>query len=386
MIGNWLGHLGTIIALLVIVWSCLKTLQVNASAGNVQIWLQLTTYYARFWVLWLLVWANVQLVFNNQAMYWLLIALSLLYLYMTWIEPNRLRVSRHQIALTVPAAISAPASTSLLKHSAHKASAPKANAQLAVLSDIHVGIFSNKKQLERLVKCLNQLPVDAVIILGDWVYHTGADLVGQMMILKALNKPCYTVFSQSDNDQSKAYSHRSDCNPQNEQLSYVLSSLGIERLPETGVTIAGVKVMGVSDGVTADLPHLIRQYTGAGCPLLIATHDIKQLEANPKTLQAAHANTLVVAGQTHGGQVNIPMLTPLMVKALSGNKLVAGLRKPNNRALAAQALAAKDSVQETLHQRYQVWINTGIGMTGLPFRLHCPPTIDVLDITINADL
>ena len=80
------------------------------------------------------------------------------------------------------------------------------------------------------------------------------------------------------------------------------------------------------------------------------------------------------------------MLTPLMVKALSGNKLVAGLRKPNNRALAAQALAAKDSVQETLHQRYQVWINTGIGMTGLPFRLHCPPTIDVLDITINADL
>lgn len=60
-------------------------------------------------------------------------------------------------------------------------------------------------------------------------------------------------------------------NLQNEQLSYVLSSLGIERLPETGVTIAGVKVMGVSDGVTADLPHLMLTMHGCrlSCRLLL---------------------------------------------------------------------------------------------------------------------
>lgn len=95
---------------------------------------------------------------------------------------------------------------------------------------------------------------------------------------------------------------------------------------------------------------------------IIATHDIKQLEANPKTLQAAHANTLVVAGQTHGGQVNIPMLTPLMVKALSGNKLVAGLRKPNNRALAAKDRKSKKPSISVIK-----WINTGMWMTGHRF-------------------
>lgn len=34
---------------------------------------------------------------------------------------------------------------------------------------------------------------------------------------------------------------------------------------------------------------------------------------------------------------------------------------------------------------YQSWTTTGIGMTGLPFRLFCPPTIDVLTIQVTAD-
>lgn len=377
MIGSWLGHLGALIAVLVILWSCLKTVQLKARTDKLQILLQLVSFYARYWFVWLLVWANVQLLHDNQAIYWLLIALSLLYIYMSWVEPNRLRVSRFSINLTVPATHVSPAAA---------ASQPLQNIKrralkIAVLSDIHIGIFSNPRQLARLVKCLNRLDVDAVLILGDWLYQA-TTLDAQLSPFKTLNKPCYTVLSDADTQQVVDDAQNSEP-ASNMQLMNILPTFGIQLLPEQGLRIAGINIIGIHNGSTMDLPRVIEQQRSAGQPLVIATHDIKQLEANPRTLSDANNDTLVIAGQTHGGQVNIPILTPLMVRALTGNKLAAGLRQPDipkqsNHPHQPLNAANKPS------KRYQVWVNTGIGMTGLPFRFNCPPTIDVLTIRVQT--
>ena len=399
MIGSWLGHLGALIAVLVILWSCLKTVQLKARTDNLQILLQLVSFYARYWFVWLLLWANVQLLYDNQIIYWLLIALSLLYIYMSWVEPNRLRVSRFSINLTVPAtyqaatyqpatdislaaAASQPIKRQPIKRQPIKRQPIKRQAaKIAVLSDIHVGIFSNPHQLARLVKCLNRLEVDAVLILGDWLYQA-TTLDAQLSPFKTLNKPCYTVLSDADTQQVIDDAQNSEP-ASNMQLKHILPTLGIQLLPEQGLHIAGIKIIGIHNGSTMDLPRVIEQQRSAGQPLVIATHDIKQLEANPRTLSDANNDTLVIAGQTHGGQVNIPILTPLMVRALTGNKLAAGLRRPD---------AAKQSdnhpkvfnEDDKPSKRYQVWVNTGIGMTGLPFRFNCPPTIDVLTIQVQT--
>lgn len=379
MIGSWLGHLGALIAVLVILWSCLKTVQLKARTDNLQILLQLVSFYARYWFVWLLVWANVQLLYDNQIIYWLLIALSLLYIYMSWVEPNRLRVSRFSINLTASAtyrpatdiSLAAPLSQSIKRQA----------AKIAVLSDIHIGIFSNPHQLARLVKCLNRLDVDAVLILGDWLYQA-TTLDAQLSPFKTLNKPCYTVLSDADTQQVIDDAQNSEP-ASNMQLKHILPTFGIQLLPEQGLYIAGIKIIGIHNGSTMDLPRVIEQQRSAGQPLVIATHDIKQLEANPRTLSDANNDTLVIAGQTHGGQVNIPILTPLMVRALTGNKLAAGLRQPDipkqsNHPHQPLNAANKPS------KRYQVWVNTGIGVTGLPFRFNCPPTIDVLTIQVQT--
>ena len=378
-IGSWLGHLGALIAVLVILWSCLKTVQLKARTDNLQILLQLVSFYARYWFVWLLVWANVQLLYDNQIIYWLLIALSLLYIYMSWVEPNRLRVSHFSINLTVSAtyqpatdiSLAAPLSQSIKRQA----------AKIAVLSDIHIGIFSNPHQLARLVKCLNRLDVDAVLILGDWLYQA-TTLDAQLSPFKTLNKPCYTVLSDADTQQVIDDAQNSEP-ASNMQLKHILPTFGIQLLPEQGLYIAGIKIIGIHNGSTMDLPRVIEQQRGAGQPLVIATHDIKQLEANPRTLSDANNDTLVIAGQTHGGQVNIPIVTPLMVRALTGNKLAAGLRQPDipkqsNHPHQPLNAANKPS------KRYQVWVNTGIGVTGLPFRFNCPPTIDVLTIQVQT--
>ena len=379
MIGSWLGHLGALIAVLVILWSCLKTVQLKTRTDNLQILLQLVSFYARYWFVWLLLWANVQLLYDNQIIYWLLIALSLLYIYMSWVEPNRLRVSRFSINLTASATYQ-PATDISLAASSSKYITPQA-AKIAVLSDIHVGIFSNPHQLARLVKCLNRLDVDAVLILGDWLYQA-TTLDAHLSPFKTLNKPCYTVLSDADTQQVVDDAQNSE-SASNMQLMNILPTFGIQLLPEQGLRIAGIKIIGIHNGSTMDLPRVIEQQRSAGQPLVIATHDIKQLEANPRTLSDANNDTLVIAGQTHGGQVNIPILTPLMVRALTGNKLAAGLRQPDipkqsNHPHQPLNAANKPS------KRYQVWVNTGIGMTGLPFRFNCPPTIDVLTIRVQT--
>mgnify|MGYP003542274412 CR=1 FL=1 len=379
MIGSWLGHLGALIAVLVILWSCLKTVQLKTRTDNLQILLQLVSFYARYWFVWLLLWANVQLLYDNQIIYWLLIALSLLYIYMSWVEPNRLRVSRFSINLTASATYQ-PATDISLAASSSKYITPQA-AKIAVLSDIHIGIFSNPRQLARLVKCLNRLDVDAVLILGDWLYQA-TTLDAHLSPFKTLNKPCYTVLSDADTQQVVDDAQNSE-SASNMQLMNILPTFGIQLLPEQGLRIAGIKIIGIHNGSTMDLPRVIEQQRSAGQPLVIATHDIKQLEANPRTLSDANNDTLVIAGQTHGGQVNIPILTPLMVRALTGNKLAAGLRRPDT-AKQSNHPHQPLNEDEKPSKRYQVWVNTGIGVTGLPFRFNCPPTIDVLTIRVQT--
>lgn len=390
IIGSWLGHLGALIAVLVILWSCLKTVQLKARTDNLQILLQLVSFYARYWFVWLLLWANVQLLYDNQAIYWLLIALSLLYIYMSWVEPNRLRVSHFSINLTVPTtyqaatyqpatdiSLAAPSSQPIKRQpiKLHQA------AKIAVLSDIHIGIFSNPHQLARLVKCLNRLEVDAVLILGDWLYQA-TTLDAQLSPFKTLNKPCYTVLSDADTQQVVDDAQNSE-SASSTSLINILPAFGIQLLPEQGLRIAGIKIIGIHNGSTMDLPRVIEQQRSAGQPLVIATHDIKQLEANPRTLSDANNDTLVIAGQTHGGQVNIPILTPLMVRALTGNKLAAGLRRPDTAKQSDYHPKAFNAANKP-SKRYQVWVNTGVGMTGLPFRFNCPPTIDVLTIQVQT--
>ncbi len=298
---------------------------------------------------------------------------------MSWVEPNRLRVSHFSINLTVSAtyqpatdiSLAAPLSQSIKRQA----------AKIAVLSDIHIGIFSNPHQLARLVKCLNRLDVDAVLILGDWLYQA-TTLDAHLSPFKTLNKPCYTVLSDADTQQVVDDAQNSEP-ASNMQLMNILPTFGIQLLPEQGLRIAGIKIIGIHNGSTMDLPRVIEQQRGAGQPLVIATHDIKQLEANPRTLSDANNDTLVIAGQTHGGQVNIPVLTPLMVRALTGNKLAAGLRRPDTAKQSDYHPKALNEADKP-SKRYQVWVNTGIGMTGLPFRFNCPPTIDVLTIQVQT--
>lgn len=335
---EWLDTLGYVIATGVVVWSCLKAFQADIKTGFLRTWLQLICYYARYYMLWLAIWTGVQLYQDAKPFEWLILGLAVLYFYMTSVEPNLLRIQYKTVELSSPTTpIDRP-------------------VRLAVISDVHIGLFWGRSyQLRRLVQRLNALDVDAVIVAGDWLYHAGADIIGQMLVFKALNKPCYTVFSEQDRLYDTTH-HNNDYN----KLADALAVLEIEIINDKNLSIGDINVIGAGAKTAIPFAQLLKSEK----PTIIVTHDIKQIEANPSDLAALTAKKLIIAGQTHGGQVNIPWLTNKMVQAIIGTFSKSGLH----------------TRQPTRRLSYQVWTSTGLGTTGLPFRFNCPPSIDVLTI------
>jgi predicted MPP superfamily phosphohydrolase len=68
---------------------------------------------------------------------------------------------------------------------------------------------------------------------------------------------------------------------------------------------------------------------------------------------------LMLSGHTHGGQVRLPLIGPVVLPPV-GRKYVHGLFRFEN---------------------MQLYVNRGIGAVGLPFRLNCPPEITILTLS-----
>ncbi len=76
-------------------------------------------------------------------------------------------------------------------------------------------------------------------------------------------------------------------------------------------------------------------------------------------LAAERDVNLVLAGDTHGGQICLPILGPLRNKAKTGKRFIKGLNR----------------VSQTT-----IYTSRGIGATGLPVRFLCPPEVSVFTL------
>jgi hypothetical protein len=75
-------------------------------------------------------------------------------------------------------------------------------------------------------------------------------------------------------------------------------------------------------------------------------------------LPSGQGVSLMLCGHTHGGQVRLPLIGPLILPEM-GRKYVAGWFR---------------------FGQLQMHVNRGIGTVGLPFRLDCPPEISMLTL------
>jgi predicted MPP superfamily phosphohydrolase len=139
-----------------------------------------------------------------------------------------------------------------------------------------------------------------------------------------------------------------------------LAGLLAARLRQQGVTVLANEMARVNrHGESVTIAGLSQQEPGledavqklrrAEPPRIALVHDADVAEFLPEGTAE-----LVLAGHTHGGQITLPLLQPFIVKYFNGSKYIHGAYRINGN---------------------RVYVNRGLGCTGLPVRFRAPPEL-----------
>ena len=253
--------------------------------------------------------------------------------YARFVEPRILVTREHEIALS-------------------RCMASEGAARIAVFSDAHIGVFGNAMPLARIARAVNAADADVVMIAGDFTYWLAPEKFSEAFAaLEDIEAPVYAVMGNHDVGLPGPDVGAS--------LSETLAGVGVNVLDDRVAAIAGgaLEIVGLSDLWAEDQKLALLENRGA-VPRLVLTHN----PATIRTLLPRQSVDLMVAGHTHGGQINLPVITCAFFPAIC--RLTLG------------------GYKET--ERGPVFVTTGTGMVGLPMRFNAAPRIDVLNIEWRA--
>lgn len=258
-----------------------------------------------------------------------------------WLEPAS-TVVRH-VSLAVPA-----------WHAEHR------ELKFALLTDLHVGApHMSLERLRTVVGRVNEEAPDLVIITGDFVIggkdHKGGVAGGTFVEpepiaveLKNLRAPLgvYAVLGNHD------------CWYDCERVARALRGAGVNVLENEAVRIEhggrAFWLAGVADlwTRTPDIEGTLRQ-VNSDDPVILFTH-------NPDIFPDVPARvSLTLAGHTHGGQVNLPLVGRPVVPSKFGQRYAMGHVVEGGRHL---------------------FVSGGVGTSIIPARFRVPPEIVILKL------
>ncbi|MBD9477468.1 metallophosphoesterase [Pseudoxanthomonas sp. PXM02] len=279
------------------------------------------------WLAWpMIVWLVWRL--RERRGRWLIVLLlagCLLFAWARFVEPQRIRVQETVLSGT------------------------GAEARLALISDIHLGVYKDRAYLQRLVDRINSLPVDALVIAGDFTYEPGRRSLRELFSpLAELRRPVYAVLGNHD---QQAPGPDID-----KELRAALAALDVDVIEGGTVTVRGFRLAGLGDRWAGKDDPAFLATESSPTPTLVLTHNPDSaIDLGPDTA------TLVLAGHTHGGQIRIPWLYRHVIPSRYG-------------------FDRGEQFLQTPQGRVRVYTTVGTGEIGLPMRLFNPPTIDVLDL------
>ena len=292
--------------------------------------------------------ATYQLLLNQLA--WLVVPYIALALYCAW----RAFAAKHWARLLLAISITLGAVTAGYARFVEPAQLQVreativvgANARIALISDLHIGLYQGRDRTEQIVDKLNTLDVDAVLVAGDWTYEPTRPLAE---LLAPFARCRHRVLSVPGNHDEELPGP-----PLAAELRAALIANRIEPIEGLSVQVKNLHIVGMGDR-SARKDALVPSTVTERGPVTIA------LAHNPDSvdrLVGTHVK-LLLAGHTHGGQINIPYVT----EAVLGKH-------------------TRGDFKRGLYQRgdQQVYVTAGLGMTGAPLRFNQVPTIDVLNL------
>jgi uncharacterized protein len=227
---------------------------------------------------------------------------------------------------------------------------------VALLSDFHYDPYFSVHPLRAAIGMVNETRPDLIVLTGDFV---SIPLLGKSAEGAAAAEPCAQLLQQMRAPHglwAVLGNHDDETDPS--RVTGALRDNGIHVLRNQSAPIekdgARFWLAGIDDllGRTSDISATLRGIPSDEATVLLAH------EPDYADHVASHPVDLQLSGHSHGGQVRIPLLRPLVLPPL-GRKYIWG--------------------------RYQIrelmlYTNPGLGTVDIPIRLNCPPEVTLLTL------
>jgi predicted MPP superfamily phosphohydrolase len=212
------------------------------------------------------------------------------------------------------------------------------------LSDLHVGAATSRGVIRRAIELANAFRPDLVVLTGDYVCRSRGEVSDMREQLGGLEAPTVAVLGNHDVWVDPAGTTAALRGHGYEVLENAWTQVRLRGAPFT--------VVGVGDFRTRR-EDVDAAFGGLGprpTPLVLAH--------GPRTadrLAALERPLVCLSGHTHGGQINLPVVTPL---------LLASMKEPY-----ARGRYDIDQVQ--------LYVNRGVGNSGIRVRVNSPAEVTV---------
>src|ERR1700722_17546502 len=238
---------------------------------------------------------------------------------------------------------------------------PFAGFKIVQISDFHFQEYTEATFLEAVVRRVNEVAPDLVVLTGDFV--SSGPLPRHFSVRMGYH--CAEILSRIHCPLRYAILGNHDFLVGAHAVTDALLSHGIPVLANSSVALERdgrrLWLAGTQDALegrpnlTATLPDGRNPDQE---PLILLVH-----EPDFADHVVGRQIALMLSGHTHGGQVRLPFLPPLLLPKM-GERYVEGHFR--------------------LGDGMQLYVNRGIGAVNLPFRFRCPPEISVLTLQPGA--
>ncbi len=229
--------------------------------------------------------------------------------------------------------------------------------RIAQISDIHLDEFTEPFFLERVVNHVNALAADMVLLTGDFVTHGSLTFIAG----RSAAHRCAEILSTLTCPLRFACLGNHDVAVNAPLVIDSLTSNGIPVLVDEHLPIerngSRFWLAGVNDPGTTNPRLDLAVPPQPDGPVILMAHEPDYADIvlrHPR----GHLVDVMLSGHTHGGQIRLPFMGPLVLPPM-GKKYAEGLFRLDN---------------------MQLYVNRGIGAVGIPFRLNCPPEITIFTL------
>lgn len=220
--------------------------------------------------------------------------------------------------------------------------------RMVQLTDIHMGPFLSRRELERAVAMANETRAQVALVTGDLITTVGDPLDGCLDVLASLRADAGVFGCLGNHEQYASAQDYAEREGARRGLRFLRNGTSALRFGNATVNLAGVDYQRLREPYLVGAEQLV--VTGAVNVLLSHNPDVFPVAAE-------QGYALTISGHTHGGQVRLEILNTDLNMARFYTPYVDGIYRQGDAS---------------------VFVSRGIGTIGIPARFGAPPEVALL--------